>query len=59
MPHRLYEHELGALHLTHAPAHLDDDDAAPALVASFPDIRAAWIRHGLACRHFATAGDEG
>lgn len=48
-----------ALHLTHARARLDDDDAAPVLVASFPDICAARIRHGLACRHFATAGDEG
>ncbi|WP_030573341.1 hypothetical protein [Streptomyces aureocirculatus] len=58
MTHRLYEHDLGALYLAAAPAHLDDDDAALALIANFPDISAARITHGLACRHLVTTGDE-
>ncbi|WP_331718724.1 hypothetical protein [Streptomyces sp. NBC_00212] len=58
MTHRPYERDLGTLYLTFAPAHLDDDDAALAMIASFPDISAAGIKYGLACRHFATTGDE-
>ncbi|MFE1790982.1 hypothetical protein ACFW7J_21780 [Streptomyces sp. NPDC059525] len=58
MTHRPYEHDLGTLYLTYAPAHVDDDDAALALIANFPDISAARIEHGLACRHFVTTGDE-
>ncbi|MER7039086.1 hypothetical protein OHB31_01540 [Streptomyces microflavus] len=53
-----YEQDLGALYLTRAPAHLDDDDAALALIAHCPDISAARIKYGLACRHFAATGDE-
>lgn len=45
-----YEQDLGALCLTRAPAQLDDDDAALALIAHCPDISAARIKHGLACR---------
>ncbi|KOU27912.1 hypothetical protein ADK51_12570 [Streptomyces sp. WM6368] len=33
-----------------AQAHLDDDDPALALIANFPDIGAARIKHGLARR---------
>ncbi|MFF2328660.1 MULTISPECIES: hypothetical protein [unclassified Streptomyces] len=55
---RLYEHDLGALYLAYAPAYLDDNDAALALIASFSGISVARIRHGLTCRHFATTGDE-
>jgi hypothetical protein len=58
MTHRLDEHYLGALYLAHALAHLDDDDAALALIANFPDISAARIKYGLACRQFVTSGDE-
>ncbi|MFH8410432.1 hypothetical protein ACH4FX_37500 [Streptomyces sp. NPDC018019] len=58
MTHRLYEHDLGTLYLAAAPAHLNDDDAALALIANFPDISAARIKHGLACRHLVTTGDE-
>ncbi|MEK8141551.1 hypothetical protein NKH18_00145 [Streptomyces sp. M10(2022)] len=53
----LYEQDLGAFYLTRAPAHLDDDDAALALIAHLPDISAARIKYGLACRHFVTTGD--
>ncbi|GGY76738.1 hypothetical protein ACFYT5_03125 [Streptomyces anulatus] len=53
----LYEHDLGGLYLTRAPAHLDDDDAALALVAHFPDISAARVKYGLACRHLVATGD--
>jgi hypothetical protein len=58
MTHRPYEHDLGTLYLTLAPAHLDNDEAALALIANLPDISAARVKHGLACRHFATTGDE-
>ncbi|GAA2718463.1 MULTISPECIES: hypothetical protein [Streptomyces] len=57
MTHRPYEHDLGTLYLTRAPAHLDDDEATLALIAHFPDISAARITHGLACRYFAMTGD--
>lgn len=52
-----YEQDLGALYLTRAPAHLDDDDAALALIAHYPDISAARFKYGLACRQFVTTGD--
>ncbi|MEU9420186.1 hypothetical protein [Streptomyces sp. NPDC048272] len=56
--HRPYEHDLGSLYLAVAPSHLDHDDAALALIANFPDISAARIKHGLACRRFVSTGDE-
>lgn len=28
------------------------------MIANFPDVSAARITHGLACRHFVTTGDE-
>ncbi|MEV6332627.1 hypothetical protein [Streptomyces sp. NPDC051909] len=57
MTHRPYERDLGALYLAYAPTDLNDDEAALALIANFPDISGARIKHGLACRHFVTTGD--
>lgn len=50
-----YEQDLGALYVTRAPAHLDDDVAALALIAHCPDISAARITYGLAWRRTRTA----
>lgn len=58
MTHHPYEHDLGTLYLTFAPAHLDDNEAALALIAHVPDISTARIKHALACRHFVTTGNE-
>lgn len=57
MTHHPYERDLGILYLTVAPANLDDAEAALALIANFPDISSARIKHGLACRHLVTTGD--
>jgi hypothetical protein len=58
MTHQLYERDLGSLYLDFAPAHLDDDEAALALIAHFTDISTARVKHALACRHFVTTGDR-
>lgn len=58
MTHRPYEHDLGSVYLTFAPAHLSAEEAALALIAHMPDISAARTTHALACRHFAITGDE-
>ncbi|MFB8441204.1 hypothetical protein ACFC7A_19380 [Streptomyces niveus] len=46
---RPYEQDLGALYLTHAPAHLDEDEAALALAAAFPQLSPGRMIHALAC----------